>query len=88
MAILGGYLVVFELGLRGLIGGDSQWLLSTNATALITGRYHVPVAHTVGLQTTYEDVLITAARGAIVIAIAVAIVTAINALLLQRRDAN
>jgi hypothetical protein len=92
MAILGGYLVAIELAARNMLNGDSRWLLSTNAQALITGRATIylpvraPGSDFNGYQTV--PVVISAGRAAIVITVIVAAVTLVHAVFLQRRDAN
>ena len=97
MAILGGYLVVVELGARNMLNGDTRWLLSTNAQALVTGRatIYLPSPASGGQgpnggfrNFTINPFEITAGRAAIVVAVIVAVVTALHGLMLQRRDAN
>jgi hypothetical protein len=93
MAILGGYLVVVELGARNMLNGDERWLLSRNTMALVKGEttFFLP-----GRQITneagsfYQGVRfqISAGRAAIVIAAIIAVVTLVHAALLKRRDAN
>jgi len=89
MAILGGYLVVVELGARGLLRGDDRWFLSRNAFALINGEtsISVPIRHAGGDYSS-ERFIISAGRAAIVNAVIVLVVTLVHGVLLQRRDAN
>jgi hypothetical protein len=102
MAILGGYLVAVELAARNMLNGDTRWLLSTNAQALVTGRATVTwqgpgdPSTVVGTlsggpgsgQVEIHEYIVTAAHAAIVIAVIVAAVTVVHAVFLQRRDAN
>jgi ABC-2 type transport system permease protein len=95
MAILGGYLVAVELGLRGMLNGDTRWLLSTNAQALVSGQARIwlfdPGASSSPgqLQAGHEVVVaISAGRAAVVIGVIVLAVTLVHGALLQRRDAT
>ena len=93
MGILGGYLVVVELGARNLLHGDNRWLLSSNTIALVNGEtsFSLPgrtVARGGGNYFEGLRFVVSAGRAAIVVAVIVAAVTLVHAVLLQRRDAN
>jgi hypothetical protein len=95
MAILGGYLVAVELGLRGLLNDDTRWLLSTNAQALVTGQTRIwlfdsGAGSATGQLQSGRDmvVVISAGRAAVFIGVIVLAVTLVHAVVLQRRDAT